>query len=220
MDAQTRSPSDEDARLFQLSAHSSEHMDGTLNFDGVGEDVVQLKRQQKNREIILGNQPHQMPMGWKACHCLRLEHLLETENVGKDILVAASKSQCHTCEKQRIILGTFGARWPKVADTAIEQLLLAGGIQLASQTSLFQFGEKSLLKFDDITEALEPSRTSISNAVISTAAHMVIVNAERLPQSKKVYLGCDKGGGVLIKMAFFWDVVLKRSRRYLTNIVH
>jgi hypothetical protein len=124
--------------------------------------------------------------------------------VVKDIATAASKSQCHPCEQQRIIIGTFGARWPKVADTAIEQLLSAGGIQLASQTSLFQIDNtKSILKFDDITEALEPSRTSISNAVISTAAHTVIVNAERLAQSKKVYLGCDKGGGVLIKMAFF-----------------
>jgi hypothetical protein len=214
MDGQTRSPpSDEDAQLFQLSAHSSEHMDGTLNFDGVGEDVVVrlTKRQRKHRETMIGSQSHHMPMGWKACHCLRLEHLHETENVVKDIATAASKSQCHPCEQQRIIIGTFGARWPKVADTAIEQLLSAGGIQLASQTSLFQIDNtKSILKFDDITEALEPSRTSISNAVISTAAHTVIVNAERLAQSKKVYLGCDKGGGVLIKMAFFWDVELDK----------
>jgi hypothetical protein len=209
---ETRSPPDEDARLFQVSDRSaSQNPDWTLHFDDVEEEdiVPSKKRQRKERDTMLGNQLHNMPVGWKACHNLHLQHLEEMAKVVKDITTAASKKKCHPTEEQRIVIGTFAARWPNVSDTAFEQVLSAGGIQLASQTSLFHFGStKSILEFDDIGESLEPSRTSVTNAVLFTAAHMVIVNAERLAKSKKVYLGCDKGGGVLIKMAFFWDVEL------------
>eukprot|EP00978_Attheya_sp_CCMP212_P024596 scaffold77523_cov39-Attheya_sp.AAC.2 len=118
----------------------------------------------------------------------------------------SKQKKCHPTEEQQIVIDTFAARWPDVSDTAFEQVLSAGGIQLASQTDLIKFDrQKSILEFDDIGESLEPSQTSVTNAVLFTAAHMVIVNAERLAKSKKVYLGCDKGGGVLIKMAFFLD---------------
>ncbi len=34
---------------------------------------------------------------------------------------------------------------------------------------------------------------SVTNSVIHTAAHKVIVNADRLPKAKRVYIGCKKG---------------------------
>jgi hypothetical protein len=45
--------------------------------------------------------------------------------------------------------------------------------------------------------------------VICTAAHKVIVQANRLRKAKRVYIGADKGGGVLIKKAFFTDEQMK-----------
>eukprot|EP00978_Attheya_sp_CCMP212_P024546 scaffold77281_cov56-Attheya_sp.AAC.4 len=107
--------------------------------------------------------------------------------VVKDITTAASKNKCHPTEEQSIVIGTFAARWPNVLDTAFKQVLLAGGIQLASQTNLIKFDrEKFILEFDDIGKSLELSRTSITNAVLFTATHMLIVNAERLAKSKKL----------------------------------
>jgi hypothetical protein len=41
--------------------------------------------------------------------------------------------------KMRLIVGTFASWWPQVSDTAVKQLLAAGGIQLASQTKLLDF---------------------------------------------------------------------------------
>ena len=203
------SPSDEDAGCFQASPCSSHHSKSTgweLHYDS---DDTKPLRKKTERMTMLGNRLHKMPAGWKGTHRLRLSYLQEQEKVVKAINKAATNNQCHPTDKQRIIIGTFAARWPNVSDTAIEQLLSAGGIQLACQTKLLQFdGNKSILEFDNIVEGLEPSRTSITNNVIFTAAHRVIVNAQRLAKAKKVYLGCDKGGGVLIKMAFFWDLDL------------
>jgi hypothetical protein len=115
-----------------------------------------------------------------------------------------SKEQCCPEEEQQFLVGTFAARWPQVSNTAAEQLLAVGGIQLGYQTKLLEFNEGSIVEFDNVVESLEPSHTYVTNAVINTAAHKVIVNANCLAKAKRVYIGCDKGGGVLIKMAFFW----------------
>jgi hypothetical protein len=147
---------------------------GNLNFDGVIEDDDILPNLKKNKRKYqftrLGQQTHLMPNGWKRCHRLHLSHLEEKEEVVKNIQAAAIKERCCPEEEQQFIVGTFAARWPQVSDTAVEQLLAAGGIQLAYQTKL-------IIEFDDVVESLEPSHTYVTNAVINTAAHKVIVNA-------------------------------------------
>jgi hypothetical protein len=201
---QSRSPSNEDD---QLSPHSSadEHAREGIVLEADGGK----RNRRKHRLTNVGGKPHPMPNGYKGLHTIQFTHLHDCQKAVKNITKAGSKTQCHPTEQQRMIIGTFAARWPNISDIAIEQILSAGGIQLAFQSSLFRIKKgKSILQFDNITEALEPSRTSVNNSVIFTAAHRVIVNAERLAKSKKVFLGCDKGGGVLIKMAFFWDMDL------------
>jgi hypothetical protein len=196
------------ARSSETEAPSNPEENCVLNFDGITDDddvrPNLKKNKRKHRLTMLGKQEHPMPKGWKGCHRLRLDHLEEKAQVVKNIEAAASKERCNQAEEMRLILGTFASRWPQVSDTAVEQLLAAGGIQLASQTKLLDFVDGTILEFDDIAESLEPSRTSVTNSVIHTAAHKVIVNADRLAKAKRVYIGCDKGGGVLIKMAFFW----------------
>ena len=97
-------------------------------------------------------------------------------------------------DELRFVVGTFASRWPQVSDTAMEQLLGAGGIQLACQTGLLEFQKETIVEFDDVAESLEPCRTTLNNSVIYTAAHRVIINAERLAKAKRVYIGSDKGG--------------------------
>lgn len=84
----------------------------------------------------------------------------------------------------------------------VEQILCGGGLLCASQLKLFSgiSGEKSHIGFDSFHQIL-PSRTTISRCVKTTAAHKIIHLGIQMLKAARVYLGCDKGGGVLIKMA-------------------
>ena len=44
-----------------------------------------------------------------------------------------------------------------------------------------------------------------SSNMIENACNKIIINGRRMLQAKVVYIGTDHGGGVLIKIAFFWD---------------
>ena len=65
------------------------------------------------------------------------------------------------------------------------------------------------LGFDHIS-AMSPSRTTIEHDVRRCASHKIIINGNRMLHSKAVYIGTDHGGGVLVKMAFFYDSKEKR----------
>ena len=67
----------------------------------------------------------------------------------------------------------------------------------------------SIVEFDDLTSVC-PSRSTIHNCVIRTAANKLIVQYERLLKAKRRYIGCDKGAGILIKILFFWCVETKQ----------
>jgi hypothetical protein len=86
-----------------------------------------------------------------------------------------------------------------------------GGITLASQFKLLNLSSKqSIVGFDDLT-AVCPSRATIHNCVVRTAAHKLIVQYERLLKAKRKYIGCDKGAGILgVKIIFFWCVETKQ----------
>jgi hypothetical protein len=88
-------------------------------------------------------------------HILRLNRLEAADGLVKAITDAKNKYKYNPSEQQRIILGTFGAKWHQVGNMAVEQFLSTGGIQLASQTGLFKIenGEyTSELEFDHISE--------------------------------------------------------------------
>ena len=65
------------------------------------------------------------------------------------------------------------------------------------------------MDFDNIA-TISQSRQSIQNYVSKVATHKVIINGRKMMQSKAVYIATDHGGGVLVKMAFFWDPIEKK----------
>ena len=70
------------------------------------------------------------------------------------------------------------------------------------------------MDFDSIA-ALMPSRSTIKNHVRTlAAAHKIILNGGRMLMARAIYLGTDHDGGVLVKMACFWDPVEKRVIRF------
>jgi hypothetical protein len=64
--------------------------------------------------------------------------------------------------------------------------------------------DKNCVDFDNVTNIL-PSRTTVYSFVICTTAHKVIVPANWLQKAKQVYIGTNKGSGILIEKAFFTD---------------
>ena len=92
----------------------------------------------------------------------------------------------------------------------MEQVLAIGGAILSSELGLSDYsGAGGELGIDDIS-IIEPTRTTISNHVRRTAAHRIILNGDRMLKSKAVFIATDHGGGVLVKMAFFYDAIENR----------
>ena len=93
----------------------------------------------------------------------------------------------------------------------MEQSFAIGAMGLSSELGLSNYSstEKNDLDFDNIA-TISPSRHSIQNYVQKVATHKVIINGRKMMQSKAVYIATDHGGGVLVKMAFFWDPIEKR----------
>jgi hypothetical protein len=150
--------------LSSLPASENSTSDGSFHIhlasdsEGDQENAVgqsERSRRRKLRQTLVGSQSYYIPNGYKAVHILRLSRLEAADGLVKAVRDAKNKNKYNPSEQQRIILGTFGAKWPQVGDTAVEQFLSTGGIQLASQTGLFKIenGEyTSELEFDHISE--------------------------------------------------------------------
>jgi hypothetical protein len=122
---------------------------------------------------------------------------------------AASKVRSILDKRNQIIVGTLAGCFPQAANLTVKQMLAACGIILGSQMKLLDVtSDKNCVDFDNVTNIL-PSRSTINSFVICAAAHKVIVQANRLQKAKRVYIGTGKGGGVLIKKAFFTNEQMK-----------
>ena len=123
----------------------------------------------------------------------------------KHIRKIAKKQQHEVEETNAIILGAQAASYPQVSDVSMEQSIAIGGAVLSSELGLSNFiSSKGELGIDSIT-AILPKRTTICNYVRRVACHKIIINGMKMLQSKAVYIATDHGGGVLVKMAFFYD---------------
>jgi hypothetical protein len=162
------------------------------------------------RETIVGGETIQMPNGYKGIHKNTINMSDATKETVKNITVASAKERSILELQNQIIIGTFAGHFPQAPDTIVEQAFVMGGITLASQMKLLDLSsKKSIVEFDHLTSVC-PSRATIHNCVIRTAAHKLIVQYERLLKAKRKYIGCDKGAGILVKIIFFWCVETKQ----------
>lgn len=175
------------------------------------------KKRKKNtrqmRETDVGGTKAIVPNGFKLLH---KNALLSLSNM-KDKLVAmkeaVSKKKSELTEFSKIAVGTFAARFPQIADVGVEQMLCCGGLLFASQLKLYDGTSEnnSLVPVDSFHQIL-PSRSSIKNYVLKVAAHKIIHLGMRMVKAIRLFLGCDKGSGVLVKMVFFYDRDEKRIK--------
>jgi hypothetical protein len=172
---------------------------------------TRTKRKNKRRMRLtnVGGTQASLPNGYKAHHKNTIRKWEAAEETVSTLREAASKGRSILDERNQIIIGTLAGRFPQAADVTVEQMVATSGIILASQMKLLDVtSDKNCVDFDDVTNIL-PSRTTVNTFVIRTAAHKVIAQANQLRKAKRVYIGADKGGGVLIKKAFFTDGQMK-----------
>ena len=110
----------------------------------------------------------------------------------------------------KLIAGTLAGKFPHVSNVAIEQIIHMGAVLYSSEIGMCNVvDENSIIKFDGITGIL-PSRTSINDYCIETAAHKIIMQGKKMKQAKALFIAADKGGGVLAKVLSYWDEDEKR----------
>jgi hypothetical protein len=191
--------------LIQIESSSEDGNDMSTR-----EKNKKRKNRKKMRETLVGGETIQMPNGYKGIHKNTINMWDTTKETVQNIKDASSKERSILEQKNQIIIGTFAGHFPQAPDTIVEQAFVMGGITLASQMKLLDVSSKnSIVEFDDLTSVC-PSRATIHNCVIRTAANKLIVQYERLLKAKRKYIGCDKGAGILVKILFFWCVETKQ----------
>ena len=147
---------------------------------------------------------------YKVVHKQTLNTYKKSPKKMEEIRKVQKRKNMELWEINAVIVGSLAARYLQALDVILEQVLAIGGAILSSEFGLSDYSkEGGELGIDDIS-IIEPKRTTISYHVQKTVAYRIILNIDRMLKSKAVFLATDHGGGVLIKMAFFYDSMEKR----------
>jgi len=159
---------------------------------------------------------HDVPMvnGYRAVHKNTINVGSASHQTVKTIHKKGKLEQNKLSPENSLLLGAVAAKFPQGGDVMQEQLFAIGATIISSEVGICDPTKNREqytrpMDFDSIA-ALMPSRSTIKNHVRTLAAHTIILNGGRMLMARAIYIGTDHGGGVLVKMAFFWDPVEKR----------
>ena len=147
-----------------------------------------------------------MPNGHKHIHVHTYNTHKKSDDQMKAIQKQAKKLLHHGTLHDKLRIGILAGKLPQVPDSAMELCIGHGAVNFATRTNMFNPNadndKDNLVTFDNLT-GITPSRTSINDYCIQTAAHKVMLRGQDMVQSMGVFIGADKGAGVLCKEAYF-----------------